>query len=78
MMTSSKEDIFRVTGPLLGESTGHRWSPPTKASDAELWCSLSSVPEQTIEQTIETQVIWEANALIMTSLSWFCFGYGMK
>ena len=27
------------------ESTGHRWIPLTKASDAELWCFLWSVPE---------------------------------
>ena len=36
MMTSSKENIFRVTGPLCGEFTGHRWITLTKASDAEL------------------------------------------
>ena len=39
-----------------------------KASDAELWCYLWSAPEQTVEQTIETPVIWGAIALIMTSL----------
>ena len=38
MTTSSNENIFRVTGPLWGESTGHRWIPFTKSSDAELWC----------------------------------------
>ena len=38
MMTSSNGDIFRVTDPLCGEFTGHRWIHPTKASDAELWC----------------------------------------
>ena len=68
MMTSSNGNISRVTGPLCGEFTGHRWIPLTKASDAELWSFLSSVPEQTVEQTIETAVIWEATALIMTSL----------
>ena len=31
-MTSSKGNIFRVTGPLWGEFTGHRWIPLTKAS----------------------------------------------
>ena len=36
IMTSSNENIFRVTGPLLGEYTGHRWIPLTKASDAEV------------------------------------------
>ena len=38
MMTSSNGNIFRVTGPLCGEFTGHRWIPLTMASDAELWC----------------------------------------
>ena len=36
MMTSSNGNIFRVTGHLYGELTGHRWIPRTKASDAEL------------------------------------------
>ena len=31
MMTSSNGNIFRVTGPLCGEFTGHRWIPRTKA-----------------------------------------------
>ena len=44
MMTSSNGNIFRVTGPLCGEFTGQRWIPLTKASDAELWCFLWSVP----------------------------------
>ena len=33
-MTSSNGNIFRVTGPLCGEITGHRWIPHSKASDA--------------------------------------------
>ena len=69
-MTSSNGNIFRVTGPLWGESTGHRWIPLTKASDAELWCFLLS----TVAQTTDTPVIWDAIALIMTSLwcvSWW-------
>ena len=68
VMTSSNGNIFRVTGPLWGESTGDRWIPLTKASDAELWYFLWSAPEQTVEQTINTPVIWDAIALIMTSL----------
>ena len=44
MMTSSNGSIFRVTGHLCGEFTGHRWIPRTKASDAELWCFLWSAP----------------------------------
>ena len=37
-MTSSNGNIFRVTGPLCGEFTGHRWIPLTTDSDAELRC----------------------------------------
>ena len=37
MMTSSNENIFRVTGDLCEEFTRLRWIPRTKASDAELW-----------------------------------------
>ena len=40
-----KWNIFRVTGPLRGEFTGHRWIPLAKASDAELCCFLWSAPE---------------------------------
>ena len=43
MMTSSNGNIWRVTGPLCGEFTGHRWIPRTKASGAELWCFLLSL-----------------------------------
>ena len=42
--------------------------PTQRASDAELWCLPWSAPEQTVEQTIATPVIWDAMALIMTSL----------
>ena len=72
--TSSNGNIFRVTGPLWGESTGHRWIPLTKVSDTELWCVIWSAPEQTVEQTIKTPVIWDAIALIVTSLKWICLG----
>ena len=68
MMTSTNENIFRVTGLLYGEFTGPWWIPSTKASDAELWCFFLSAPEPTVEQTMETLVIWNDAALIMTSL----------
>ena len=35
MGTSSNENIFRVTGHLCREITGHRWIPHIKASEAE-------------------------------------------
>ena len=37
MMTPSDGNIFRGTGPLCGEFTGHRWIPLTKASDSEFF-----------------------------------------
>ena len=62
--------VWEFTGywPFVGEYTGHWWIPLTKASDAELWCFLWSAPEQTIEQIIETQVIWDATTLTIKSL----------
>ena len=56
--------------PLWGESTGRRWIPFTKASNAGLWCFLKCAPEQMAEQTGEMLVIWDATALIMKSLQW--------
>ena len=50
MMTSSNGNIFRDTGHLCGEFTGHRWIPHTLASDAELWFFLWS--EWMVELTI--------------------------
>ena len=55
---------------FVRETTGHRWIPLIKIRDAERWCSLWSTPEQTVEHTIDTPVIWDAIALIMTSLQW--------
>ena len=49
MITSSNENISRVTDPFWGESTGHRWIPLTKASNAKLWGFLSSALQQTAE-----------------------------
>ena len=46
MMTSSNVNIFRVTGPLCGEFTGHRWIHLTKASNADHWCFLWSTPKK--------------------------------
>ena len=53
---------------LWGETTGHRWIPLAKASDAELLPFLWSAPGQTAVQTMETPVIWDSSALIITSL----------
>ena len=48
--------------------SGRRWIPLTKASDTEIQCFPWSASEQTVEQTIETAVIWDAITLIMTLL----------
>ena len=42
MTMSSNGNIFRVTSPLWGESTGYQWIPLTKAKDAEFLCFLWS------------------------------------
>ena len=56
MMMSWNGNIFCV----------HRWIPPKKPNDAELWCFLWSAPEQRV--TSVTPVIWGDVVLIMTSL----------
>ena len=45
MMTSLNGNIFRITGPLCGQFTGHRSIPHTKASEAELWYFIWSAPQ---------------------------------
>ena len=35
-----KYNLFSVTGPLWGKTTGYWWIPLTKSSDGELWCFL--------------------------------------
>ena len=67
------ETFFALLALCEGESTGYQWIPLTKTSDAELWCFLWCAPEKMVEQTIETPVIWDAIALIMTSL--YCYQF---
>ena len=67
-MHLKKQSSKQSRCPLCRQFTGHWWIPLTEASDAELWCFLWSAPEQTVEQTIETPLIWDAIVLIMTSL----------
>ena len=45
MTTSSNGNIFRVTGHLCWEFTGHWWILRTKTSDAELWYFLWPAPK---------------------------------
>ena len=46
-------ETFPRYWPFARETTGHRWIPFTKASDAVLWCFRWSAPEQTVDQTID-------------------------
>ena len=54
MMTSSHGRAFLITGPLWGESTGHRWIPLTKdqwcGSLVFLWCQSQQAVEQAVER----------------------------
>ena len=43
------------------------WDSLHNARDAPLCCFLWAAPEQTVEQTIETPMIWDAIVLIMMS-----------
>ena len=72
MMTSSNGNIFCITGPVWGESTGNRWIPLTEASDVGLWCFLWFAPESTAKQTVQMLVTWDPMALIVRSLYWDC------
>ena len=65
-MTWSNGNIFRVIGPLRGDSAGDPWIPPQRP----VMHSFDFLSDQTLEQTIETTVIWNAIALTMTSLQW--------
>ena len=66
MMTSSHGNAFHVTGPLWGESIIHRWFPLAKFQ----WCGTLMfswyTPEQTVAQTMELLVIWDAMAYDVT------------
>ena len=79
IMTLSNGNMFRVTGPLWGESTRQRWIPHTKASDAELWRFLWSAPKQTVEWAIETR--WfetPSHSLWRHCHIWICGKFGLR
>ena len=55
--------------PFVREIRRSPMNSPHKASDAELFFNfIWSTPEQTVEKTVATPVVWDAIALIMTSL----------
>ena len=54
--------------PFVRGPTGHWWIPLTGASDVQLWRFLWSAPRETVKQTMEAPVIWDAIAQIRASL----------
>ena len=60
--------FVRLTGHFCGVLTGHQWIPLTKVSDTELWYISWCPPERTVDQTIETRMIWDPIELILSSL----------
>ena len=63
MTTSRHEGTFRITGPLWGESTGHRWIPFTKDHQyGDLMCSFWLA--WTSCWTNNLVVIWNAMTLL--------------
>ena len=74
MMTSSAENIFRVTGHLCGEFTGPRWISRTKASYGELWRlnkRLSNQPWGWWYDTLSCPLWRHCNVLWSSSLCWY-------
>ena len=65
MMTSSNGNIFRVTGHLCGEFSGHRWIPYTKASGSEFYVFFDVRLNKRLRKHMSL-VIWGAMAPIMT------------
>ena len=67
-MTQVRDDVvnFLCYCPFVKGIHQSPGDSPKKASDTELWCFIWSVREQTVEQTIETPVIWDAIVFIMT------------
>ena len=52
--------VRRIDRPPVDSSHKDQWR--------RAWCFLWSAPEQSVKQIIDTQVVWDAIALIMTSL----------
>ena len=67
MMTSSNGNIFRVASLSCGEFTGHRWIPRTQAMTQSFDIFFDLRMNQQLSNDM-MPMIWDAIALIMTSL----------
>ena len=64
-------EVFFITGPLWGESTGPGGFPSQRASDIYVkpwWSFLCCQLEWAVEQTLERSVIWDAISALVTSM----------
>ena len=65
-MTQSNWNIFRVTGLLRGEFTGHRWIPTQRPVTRSFGAYFDLRLNKLLSK--ERLVIWDAIVLIMVSL----------
>ena len=86
MMTSSNGNIFRVTDPLCGEFTGHRWIPLTKGQwrGALMFSLIYALNKRLSKQSwgwwLETpsRSLWRhCNIRLEMVLSWFRFHWSL-
>ena len=54
-MMLSNGKFFRLTSPLCGEFTNHRWIPLTKGLQCGLWCSFDGVPQKLLNKQSKDQ-----------------------
>ena len=74
MLVGSHDDVikrkyfprYRLTSLLWGESTGHLWGESTPHKGQWQRALMFSLPEQTVEQTIKTPVIWDVTMIIIS------------
>ena len=68
IMASRRGNLFRVTGPLSGESPVNF---PHQVQSCGAWCFRCSQPERTVWQTVEMLVTLVSHEADMMSIWWF-------
>ena len=72
-MTAPSGNIFRFTGPLWGESAGHRWITLTKASDAELSFYDLWLNKRLSKQSRRAMLVNVITTPSATAVMWTCY-----
>ena len=67
MMTSWNGNLFRITGPFLGDPPATAEFTSQRANNVEPWCFLWSLFEQAAEQTVRLPVSEDAVTLYHNS-----------